>query len=250
MNERPIDLSSDEILGFLSGRRTTLRRILEPQPPSAAAVRALSGAEFAIFRDAYALRKEGGEFRVAGPVWAVRDLMGGREPRWDAAYGVPGDRLWAREDFIAGWPCEGGEPVAYDEDGNALPEHVWRRCDRTDRGWVSDRGATIAEWVENGSSLDAIPWKRARDMPRELSRLSLEIVSERIERIDEITEEGCEAEGLDRERDGYEVDDVGSPLQLRPAYRFKWDREHSAPDELWAFNPWVRVLELRRVDPS
>lgn len=247
MKERPIDLSPDEVLGFISGRRTTLRRLLEPQPPSVAAVRGISGADFAIFRDAWGIRTRG-EFRVAGPVWAVRQLMGGREPRWDAPYGMPGDRLWAREEFIAGWPCEAGEPLSHDEDGNMLPEHVWWRASRTARGWASDRGELIQEWVEDGSSLPAIPWRPAAEMPRDASRITLELASERVERLQEISEEGCESEGLDRERDGYEIDDVGSELKLVPAFANRWDLEHRSALSGWHANPWVRVLEVRAIE--
>jgi hypothetical protein len=86
-------------------------------------------------------------------------------------------------------------------------------------------------------------------MPRELSRISLEIVSVRVERLQEISEADAVAEGI-------EVTEVGemasATLQLLkgeqwpPAvlqYAELWESINGPGS--WALNPWVWVVEFR-----
>ena len=70
-------------------------------------------------------------------------------------------------------------------------------------------------------------------MPRWASRISLEVTGARVERVQSITEMDHEAEGLG--------------LKEQPdAFRALWDKLNGkkAP---WSSNPWVWVLEFRRM---
>ena len=90
--ERPVLFNGAMVRAILSGAKTQTRRVMHPAPPSIEAVRAKSGSDFSIFTD----QSTPGLYRVAGPVWAVRELMGS-EPRWRCPHGEAGDRLWVRE---------------------------------------------------------------------------------------------------------------------------------------------------------
>jgi hypothetical protein len=97
--DRPILFNGDMVRAILDGRKTQTRRPMKNQPPDPEAVRRLAGDVFS------PLLGTDGTWRVAGPVWAVRELLGA-EPRWGCPFGKAGDRLWVREtwsDFCPLW---------------------------------------------------------------------------------------------------------------------------------------------------
>jgi hypothetical protein len=130
-------------------------------------------------------------------------------------YGQPGDRLWVKETFTE------GEGVIYRADWN--PE----------------------------VSLDGL-WKPSIFMPRRLSRITLEITAVRVERLQDITEADAVAEGIyfDHDFDGYVSDDEGRHYHGNSAvrsYEHLWQSINGAGS--WEANPFVWVLEFRRVQP-
>jgi hypothetical protein len=87
-------------------------------------------------------------------------------------------------------------------------------------------------------------------MPRWASRLTLEVVSVRMERLQDISEADAKAEGIESS------DDDGvtywGPLgkghfDPRVAYRSLWESLHGPGS--WAANPWVWVVGFRRAKP-
>ena len=118
-------------------------------------------------------------------------------------YGKPGDRLWVREAW-AKTHCLGHEMFVYRAEDN-----------RTDYGG---------------------PWKPSIHMPRLASRILLEIVSVRIERLQDISEADAEAEGTPIPCGGW----VGG-------YRNLWESINGPGS--WDSNSWVWVVEFKRVIP-
>lgn len=141
-------------------------------------------------------------------------------------YGQPGDRLWVRETF-------GFSGSGY------IPDIHFR--------------ATNPEAPILGR------WHPSIHMRRIDSRITLEITSVRVERLQDISEADAMAEGIvecpipaDDEgprRIGYMVgpDDGKSGLAVTAAnaYRELWE-QINGPDS-WAANPWVWAIEFRRV---
>lgn len=74
-----------------------------------------------------------------------------------------------------------------------------------------------------------------------LSRLTLEIVSVRAERLRNISEADAEAEGVEF------VSMAG--LSAVEIYRSIWDGIHRKDGHTWETNPWVWVIEFKRVTP-
>lgn len=136
-------------------------------------------------------------------------------------YGQPGDRLWVREAWaqinVAQAP---GETWV-----------VYRECDnRTDYGG---------------------PWKPSIHMRRRDSRILLEITAVRVERLQDISEEQALAEGVrgepcDHARQA--CSDIGCwGDTAKGAFGFLWEQLNGAG--AWQANPWVWVIEFKRVTP-
>lgn len=137
-------------------------------------------------------------------------------------YGQPGDRLWVRETFCPDW-CD---------------EVIYRADDPTGRA-ARDAGYSHEP-----------KWKPSIFMPRWASRIDLEVVGIRAERLQEISEddalaEGCEPGGgacsgpMDPvEYDGYTASDEFAAL---------WDSINAKRGHSWESNPWVWVVEFKRV---
>jgi hypothetical protein len=81
-------------------------------------------------------------------------------------------------------------------------------------------------------------------MPRAASRIVLEIVQVRVERLQEISARDAIAEGILRRGDGFEVAD-GTARDPVLAYRAVWARINGAGS--WEANPLVWTVEFRRV---
>lgn len=78
------------------------------------------------------------------------------------------------------------------------------------------------------------------------SRILLEITAVRVERLQDISETDAIAEGVNVHPDhqGKPRGSIYSPVQ---AYRDLWE-SINGPDA-WTVNPWVWVVEFRRVVP-
>lgn len=131
-------------------------------------------------------------------------------------YGKPGDRLWVRETWarvgIAQAPDQ--EWVVYRESDN-----------RTDYGG---------------------PWKPGIHMFRRDSRILLEITEVRVERLQDISRADIRAEGLQCPPE-LASDDV-SP-NYRDWYPAAWRELWDSTGGNWSSNPWVWVVEFKRVTP-
>lgn len=130
-------------------------------------------------------------------------------------YGVAGDRLWVRE--------------------------TWR-------SWMGshDAGSPRCIAYKADDVKIALPWRPSIHMPRLLSRITLEVVSVRVERLQDITNMDALSEGCDGERwldaDGSE----GRGVEPWEQFRELW-RNINGPDS-WDANPWVWVVEFRKLE--
>ncbi len=91
-------------------------------------------------------------------------------------------------------------------------------------------------------------WRPSIHMPRWSSRIMLEIVSVRVERMKSISETDARAEGVtieDRHMNGYCAGEY-LPPSIR-AFRELWESING--EASWEANPWVWCLEFRRVKP-
>lgn len=151
--------------------------------------------------------------------------------KMDCPHGQPGDRLWVRETWRP-------------QDGMTL------ECQYADE---IEYRATDDQPKEPTDC----HWKPSIYMPRWASRITLEIVGVRVERVQDIGEEDAMAEGVtdlggvwqspqktSRSRNGGCI--CGS---ARLAYEELWDSLNAARGYGWEKNPWVWVIEFKRIKP-
>lgn len=141
-------------------------------------------------------------------------------------FGAVGDRLWVRETF-ATLACGSYEPEKPSWSGSCQ-EARYRATDR-----LADLSADIRGYG----------WRPSIHMPRWASRITLEITGVRVERLWEISEDDAKAQGCWYGRGGGEPDFAVSPADHFPTL---WASIYG--EESWQANPWVWVIEFKRVD--
>ena len=232
MKERPILFSGAMVRAILEGRKTVTRRAVK----------------------GHQIPKESPGETDPELRWTA---IGQRHPRWGfivpgateeqcaaalgimgvCPYGKPGDRLWVRE--------------------------TWARVGTTDPGYLVYR-ATYPACLPPG--LERVPadirdagyrWRPSIHMPRAACRILLEITAVRVERLQGISDEQAIAEGIERDaahptlwKRGPLLGDqniVQVTAFPKLAFRSIWESINGA--ESWAANPWVWVVEFKRVTP-
>lgn len=175
-------------------------------------------------------------------------------------YGSPGDHLWVRETFYCDDYRYPSAPA------RELLEAIEYRASHY-----------CADW-EAGCPCTDSAWRPSIHMPRWASRITLEIVSVRVERLQEISEVDAWAEGL------FQIgDDLATPMNVcvcdepnlrsgmafaehvgppwytyagnpREAFENLWDginnpHQYCAEDAPngWDANPWVWVIEFKPI---
>ena len=144
--------------------------------------------------------------------------------------GVPGDRLWVRETWHSCPHCH--DIVAYRAGG-----------------WMTTVDGEID--TEDVRPLprkcSAHGWKPSIHMPRRFSRITLEIVAVRVERVQEITEQDAVAEGAAFMPAADLRDERLTVPQL--VFSHVWDSLYSKRGLGWDANPWVWVIEFAEATP-
>jgi hypothetical protein len=147
-------------------------------------------------------------------------VRGGSPCEYVCPYGQPGDRLWVRE----AWK-------AHSVFDNVPPRDIPKTC----------------VWYPADSGY--MPGSRARPsihMPRWASRITLEIVSVRVERLQDISEADALAEGVSDTGSmitGDGANEISGPIA---EYAVLWESING--HRSWEANPWVWVVEFKRVE--
>jgi hypothetical protein len=239
MNEHPIIFSGEMIRAILEGRKTQTRRIVKPQPGIGLFARSC-------FRG----------IDKPEPAFAMMEV-GARDGKFlhylNCPYGMPGGRPWVRETFAQMYV---GDGCIYEEDfdngqeckgckGCTIEYRADHPEERRPGGWD---GALDLEGP------DAPHWHSPYHMHRWQSRLTLEIKSIRVERLQDISEVDARAEGACN-REAYIAAgkfghrDPNSSLITLPRTLFAglWDSINAKRGFCWETNPWVWVIEFERI---
>ncbi|WP_083501412.1 hypothetical protein [Ralstonia sp. NT80] len=214
--ERPILFSGAMVRAILDGQKTQTRRALKPQPPAATTSVKV--------------------FHHPDPrphFWANdgASLLDWAKP---CPYGDVGDRLWVRETWQ-----HSNHPFGPYEPGCM----IFHRAD-----YLDDPLGPDLERSPDGVRRD---WRPSIHMPRSACRLELEVTGVRVERLNDCSEKDARAEGA------ICIDDITGRQVLFPnqcnagsyrlGYQHLWNGINGAG--AWKANPWVWVVEFRRIAP-
>lgn len=136
-------------------------------------------------------------------------------------FGQPGDRIWVRETFCVHSRATDVATLVY----RASVRNSWTEQTHRVPVAVCNKPATQEKWTPS------------IHMPRWASRITLEITDVRVERLNSITESDAEADG---------VTDTGFGDLLVDGFRYLWKSIYG--DDSWQANPWVWVIEFKRVE--
>lgn len=140
----------------------------------------------------------------------LHKTVGGSIHPENCPYGNPGERLWVRETFRP-----------FFKDGFI---------------YLADAGThRLNARSEEEAKKNWPGWKPSIHMPRKACRLTLEILSLKVQRLNDISEEDAQAEGA-------KIEDALEPY--RYAFRCLWESINGAGS--WEQNPWVWVIEFKK----
>ncbi|EHS4854277.1 hypothetical protein KV631_004190 [Salmonella enterica] len=213
MNERGMIFNGEMVRAILDGRKTQTRRPIKWKQTRFTEI---------------------GE-REDGSNWTWSEDTEKACDYWHPCpFGAVGDRIWVRETF--GWQ------IRRDPLGGTGEFRVYR--------------ATTPDAVRyQTASGEVAPmkWTPSIHMPRRASRITLEITDVRVERLHNISERDALREGL------FQLPASGRYC-LQPGMQYFGMASHSAKEvyswlwasiygeESWAANPWVWVIEFKRVE--
>ena len=237
--DRPILMSAPMVRAILDGRKTQTRRI--------AKITAIMGNRVSVGPHEELVELDNGEFSRGVMHYSSTSALSGPYP---IGYAV-GDRAWVRETWARHTCAE--DRIYAKGDGHPWGTPIYR----------ATFGAMLAPVCEGFT-----PWRPSIHMPRWASRLTLLIEDVRVQRLQDISEEDAQAEGVEWDiwdqaivtknysrpdgrfitwpieecEDLIPVDDDGV---FRRSFSTLWNSIHG-PDA-WAQNPWVAALTFRPI---
>lgn len=205
MKERPILFSGEMVRAILSGRKTQTRRVVKQQVE---------------FDSCGLVRTRHGEL-------VTKRMF----ERINCPYGQVGDRLWVRESF---WYRE-EDGITWYDDGqfrlhptSLLKNKLITPTDPMEK-WHT------GTWQQYGFKR-----KPSIHMPRWASRITLEIVNIRVQRLQDVTDDDAEAEGVD-------TTNASICGYCKKRFEKLWDSINAKRGYSWKSNPWVWVIEFKRI---
>jgi hypothetical protein len=212
MKERPILFRPEMVKTILDGRKTQTRRIIR-HPEYFGCLTGDCPHEKQI------------ECTTAITVWAATECP----------YGTEMDKLWVREEHFqfGHWEPKSLLTKSGRMKWRFVPDHDKVLFDAPNdfRRGRHDKDPYTSDWHK----------RLARFMPKKFSRITLEITGVRVERLQDISEEDAEAEGTKYP--------AGGPTSCYcMGYSWLWESINGKGS--WDKNPWVWVIEFKRIKPS
>jgi len=267
MKYSPMIMGAESVRGILEGRKTMTRRVVTPQPPGDFDI----GMYHPIGVDRHGEEYPKPErFGIWGDGWDI-----------PCPYGQVGDRIWCKETWgIVTHTFDDNEKVVdWVPDRPARKIREMRYGNGYYDGHIIYRADGDAEWNagDDPSIETKTCWESPLYMPRLASRLTLEITGIRVERLQNITEDEALSEGVISDKDyndragesnlfpcprcegyrlqeafghDYGISEVDCTLcdTINKRFRIIWDSLNAKRGYPWTVNPWVWVIEFRRVE--
>lgn len=238
MKERPILFSAEMVRAILEQRKSQTRRVVKASNSTVDGHNRISWVWGELnFKEAEARSKSTLMVALVGPA-APTDVHL-RVPRhdWQSTHRVRcdfevGDRLWVREAWYYDIPphkLPSKKPADFD------PDSLYFRAD----------GECCAQIPECQCAEVGKPkWKSSIHLPRWASRITLEVTGVRVQRLQEISTADALAEGMLPTWYGESSPGVKCDSECNQ-FENLWERING--EGSWEANPWVWVVEFKRV---
>jgi len=220
------------VRAILDDRKTMTRRVITPQPPEGMTVASCHYVE-----SGWSLSK-----------LLPNGIIGGCKcESLKCPYGKVGDLLRVRETFVIENPAYYGysyklptdRPISYHDPEKTMPLIPHYRATGPEPNIVD------CDKYDD----DRTRWTSPRFMPKWAARIWLEITGIRVERVQEITEEECYAEGINPmgacHWDGRRLRS-SLPNVMQHQFRQLWDSLNAKRGYGWDVNPWVWAISFKR----
>ncbi|HHR3950772.1 TPA: hypothetical protein ACS5Z2_002341 [Salmonella enterica] len=215
MKEHGVIFNDEMVRAILDGRKTQTRRIMKPQPADDVARGAFPNKD------------------AIGWISSLNHKFGSTTAHF-CPYGNPGDRIWVRETFRVHSRATDVATLVY----RASVRNSWTEQTHRVPVAVCNKPATPEKWTPS------------IHMPRWARRILLEITDVRVERLNAISENDAQAEGVAQLRGGfwkhYQPSWTQHQLSARGSFVTLWKSIYG--DESWYSNPWVWVIEFKRIE--
>ncbi|ROU13713.1 hypothetical protein EB837_12365 [Kluyvera ascorbata] len=241
MKERGMIFNGEMVRAILEGRKTQTRRIMTIQPEH---------SEMGLRRviDSKNGRDDGKYF------WSQSDACGlkARSKVFGCPHGSIGDRVWVRETWSQ-LGNEDGCAIDWNDElvkgGGPEAARIYRAsCEQKPGNYGLWSIPDDAFWKPHTDNMEFEgAWRPSIHMPRWASRILLEITDVRVERLNDISDEDAKAEGIAKSHkypDTY-LTPKGDFADADIAFQRLWESIYG--EESWAANPWVWVIEFKRV---
>ncbi|WP_262383588.1 hypothetical protein, partial [Klebsiella pneumoniae] len=226
--ERGMIFNAEMVRAILAGRKTQTRRIMKVQPSEA-----FTPMNMALETDYKArwytpgvVDKDGYLQPASKEVFGVSNENEG----YSCPFGAVGDRIWVRETFTGHYLDD--DQIQDIKDG---------------RDKASSLCEYRADYPDGYQAADG--WTPSIHMPRWASRILLEITDVRVERLNAISQEDAQAEGMELTgwRPTYSDPDSGGEV-MTPYDNFAelWSSIYG--EGSWKANGWVWVISFKRVE--
>ncbi|MCB6776376.1 MULTISPECIES: hypothetical protein [Citrobacter] len=216
--ERPMIFNGEMVRAILDGRKTQTRRVMKTQPEPSKT-------------------REGDYWFPSKKLECmvhVSDIVPCNSPIADChlffqehccPFGAAGDRIWVRETWAEA--CAGAPELQLYRAN--YPTHV-------------------PSHYENVPPAEEIRWTPSIHMPRWASRILLEITDVRVERLNAISQANAIAEGAPPSHPSIDCvsQEYGFPDFSRSWFGQTW--QHIYGEGSWQANPWVWVIEFKRIE--
>ncbi|HCB1445088.1 hypothetical protein [Serratia marcescens] len=216
MKERPVIFNSEMVRAILSGRKTQTRRAISDRHLHLIDVASQVG-------ECYPLES------------GIDHANSQSYYREYCPFGQVGDRLWVRETFAV-LGNEDGCPI--DWDGNLIKGNE-KHAARIYKASCWQEPGNYGLWsIPNRDTQYEGAWRPSIHMPRWASRITLEITAVRVERLNDISDGDAISEGCS-------ISDMKSGDCVADVFARLWSSIYGV--DSWNANPWVWVIEFRRV---
>ena len=222
MSMKPILFNTEMVRAILDGRKSCTRRIVKPQQlVGLLPDKCKNGVPEEFLKEKKFMFK---------PYCDMTDIEL-INTAYKAPY-QPGDILYVRETWQYLYELDGNEQVIED-----TGKYYYAATDTIPFNTYVD---------ENGVSHDHAPWRPSIHMPKEAARIWLKVTDVRVERLQEITTNQIEQEGVETE-----YPHVLNGEEKKYAFQNLWNSTIKKSDldfYGWDANPYVWVIEFERCE--